>query len=216
MKVFYDKDADLSIIRGKKVAIIGYGSQGHAHANNLKESGVDVTVGLRPGSASATKAQQAGLNVKSIEEAVQGADVVMILAPDEHQAKLYRDQIAPNIRETRIAAVGGHLHWAGVGLRLEVDRARPLPNEPAHECLFNEPHYDFNWQRTYAYDAPIDALPVVRAGDTLRITCTYDNTTGNPHIAKVMAEARQITPPAIVLGAGSRDEMCQAMIAFVE
>ncbi|MBN2887413.1 MAG: NAD(P)-binding domain-containing protein, partial [Chromatiaceae bacterium] len=97
MNVYYDKDADLSLIQGKQVAIIGYGSQGHAHANNLKDSGVSVTVGLRPGSASAVKASNAGLAVKSIEEAVAGADVVMILAPDEHQAALYREQVEPNI-----------------------------------------------------------------------------------------------------------------------
>jgi len=134
MKVFYDKDADLSIIRGKKVAIIGYGSQGHAHANNLKESGVDVTVGLRPGSASATKAQQAGLNVKSIEEAVQGADVVMILAPDEHQARLYRDQIAPNIRKGGALAFahGFNVHFEQIVPREDLDVIMIAPKGPGH------------------------------------------------------------------------------------
>jgi len=134
MKVFYDKDADLSIIRGKKVAIIGYGSQGHAHANNLKESGVDVTVGLRPGSASAIKAQQAGLNVKSIEEAVQGADVVMILAPDEHQAKLYRDQIAPNIRKGGALAFahGFNVHFEQIVPREDLDVIMIAPKGPGH------------------------------------------------------------------------------------
>ena len=134
MKVFYDKDADLSIIRGKKVAIIGYGSQGHAHANNLKESGVDVTVGLRPGSASATKAEQAGLNVKSIEDAVQGADVVMILAPDEHQAKLYRDQIAPNIRKGGALAFahGFNVHFEQIVPREDLDVIMIAPKGPGH------------------------------------------------------------------------------------
>jgi ketol-acid reductoisomerase len=88
MNIYYDKDCDLAIIQGKKVSIIGYGSQGHAHANNLKDSGVDVTVGLREGSTSAAKAEQAGLTVKSIEEAVASADVVMVLAPVEHHAAL--------------------------------------------------------------------------------------------------------------------------------
>ena len=88
MNIYYDKDADLSIIQALKVAIIGYGSQGHAHANNLKESGVDVTVGLRSGSISEAKAKKSGLSVKSIEDAVKGADVVMVLAPDENQARL--------------------------------------------------------------------------------------------------------------------------------
>jgi ketol-acid reductoisomerase len=95
MQVYYDKDADLSIIQGMKVAIVGYGSQGHAHANNLKDSGVDVTVALRAGSASARKAEGAGLKVQGIEDAVKGADLVMILAPDEHQASLYQDQVDP-------------------------------------------------------------------------------------------------------------------------
>ena len=98
MKMYYDKDANLAIIRGKKVAIIGYGSQGHAHALNLKDSGVEVVVGLRTGSTSAIKAKNSGLTVKSVEDAVKDADVVMILAPDEHQAKLYRDAIEPNIK----------------------------------------------------------------------------------------------------------------------
>ena len=84
MKVYYDKDADLSLIQSKKVAIIGYGSQGHAHANNLKDSGVDVVVGLRQGSSSTAKTDGAGLAHKSIEDAVKEAELIMILAPDEH------------------------------------------------------------------------------------------------------------------------------------
>jgi ketol-acid reductoisomerase len=104
MHVYYDKDADLSIIRGKKVAIIGYGSQGHAHANNLKDSGVDVVVGLRANSTSVIKAQNSGLVVKEVAEAVAGADVVMILTPDEFQAALYKDEIEPNIKQGAVLA----------------------------------------------------------------------------------------------------------------
>jgi ketol-acid reductoisomerase len=134
MNVYYDKDADLSIIRGKKVAIIGYGSQGHAHANNLKESGVDVTVGLRPGSGSAIKAQNAGLNVKAIDEAVKGADLVMVLAPDEHQAKLYRDQIEPNIRKGGALAFahGFNVHFEQVVPREDLDVIMIAPKGPGH------------------------------------------------------------------------------------
>ena len=91
MKVYYDKDADMSVLQGKIVAILGYGSQGHAHANNLNESGVTVVVGLREGGASWKKAVNAGLTVKPVKEAVKGADVVMILLPDENIAEVYRD-----------------------------------------------------------------------------------------------------------------------------
>jgi ketol-acid reductoisomerase len=99
MNIYYDKDCDLAIIRGKKVSIIGYGSQGHAHANNLQDSGVDVTVGLRSGSISAAKAEKAGLKVMSIEAAVAVADVVMILAPDEHQGALYKDRSSRTLKK---------------------------------------------------------------------------------------------------------------------
>lgn len=98
-EIFYDSDADLSLIQSKKVAVIGYGSQGHAHALNLRDSGVDVVVGLRPGSPSIAKAQEQGLATASIEEAVAQADVVMILAPDQHQRKLYSEQIEPNLKD---------------------------------------------------------------------------------------------------------------------
>ena len=97
MKVYYDKDCDLSIIQGKKVAIIGYGSQGHAQACNLKDSGVDVTVGLRKGSATVAKAEAHGLKVTDVANAVAAADVVMILTPDEFQSSLYKNEIEPNI-----------------------------------------------------------------------------------------------------------------------
>ena len=99
MKRYYDKDADLNIIKSMKVAIIGYGSQGHAHANNLKDSGVDVVVGLRPGSNSERKASDAGLNVMSVEGSTAWADLVMILAPDEFQEKIYNESIEPNLKE---------------------------------------------------------------------------------------------------------------------
>ncbi|NCT90630.1 ketol-acid reductoisomerase [Cellulomonas sp. APG4] len=106
-EMFYDDDADLSLIAGRKVAVIGYGSQGHAHALNLRDSGVDVRVGLREGSASRAKAEEQGLRVTSVAEAVQEADVVVILAPDQVQRHIYRDEIAPNLREGA-ALVFGH------------------------------------------------------------------------------------------------------------
>src|SRR5690554_1100678 len=105
--MFYDDDADLSVIQGKKVAVIGYGSQGHAHALNLRDSGVDVTVGLRPGSSSRVKAENEGLKVLDVADAVKEADVVVILAPDQFQRHIYRDEIAPNLKEGA-ALVFGH------------------------------------------------------------------------------------------------------------
>jgi ketol-acid reductoisomerase len=134
MQVYYDKDCDLSIIKGMKVAIIGYGSQGHAHANNLKDSGVDVTVGLRAGSASAAKAESAGLKVDNVPAAVAGADLVMILTPDEFQSQLYRDEIQPNIKQgaTLAFAHGFAIHYNQVVPRADLDVIMIAPKAPGH------------------------------------------------------------------------------------
>jgi len=113
MKIYYDDDAQIEIIRNMKVSIIGYGSQGHAHANNLNDSGVDVTVGLREGSASWKKAQDAGLKVQSVSDSVIEADMVMILAPDEFQKGIYENQIKPNLKPNAILgfAHGFNIHF---------------------------------------------------------------------------------------------------------
>lgn len=134
MQVYYDKDCDLSIIQGKKVAIIGYGSQGHAHANNLKDSGVDVTVALRSGSASAKKAEAAGLAVKSVPEAVAAADVVMILTPDEFQSRLYKEEVEPNLKQgaTLAFAHGFAIHYNQVVPRADLDVIMVAPKAPGH------------------------------------------------------------------------------------
>jgi len=134
MQVYYDKDADLSIIQGKKVAIVGYGSQGHAHALNLKESGVSVVVALRPGSASAVKAQNAGLTVMAIEDAVRASDVIMILAPDEHQARLYNEVIEPNIKQGSALAFahGFNIHFEQIQPRADLDVIMIAPKAPGH------------------------------------------------------------------------------------
>ena len=102
LNIYYDKDADLSLIKSKNVAIVGYGSQGHAHANNLKDSGVDVIVGLRENSSSWPKAESSGLKVMPIEKAVSQADLVMVLAPDETQADLYHESNRNNIKDGAI------------------------------------------------------------------------------------------------------------------
>ncbi|HXD05611.1 MAG TPA: ketol-acid reductoisomerase [Burkholderiaceae bacterium] len=134
MKVYYDKDADLSLIKGKNVTIIGYGSQGHAHAQNLNDSGVKVTVGLRRGGASWAKAEKAGLKVAAIADAVKTADVVMILLPDEQIAGVYRDEVEPNIREGASLAFahGFNIHYGQVQPRADLDVWMVAPKAPGH------------------------------------------------------------------------------------
>ncbi len=134
MKVFYDKDCDLSLIKGKTVAIIGYGSQGHAHALNLHESGVNVIVGLRKGGASWNKAVNAGLQVQEVAEAVKVADVVMILLPDESIAEVYRTQVADNIRAGAALAFahGFNVHYGQVVPRDDIDVIMVAPKAPGH------------------------------------------------------------------------------------
>lgn len=134
MNVYYDKDADLSMIRSKKVTIVGYGSQGHAHANNLKDSGVNVTVALRKGSTSAIKAQNAGLVVKGVAEAVAEADLVMILTPDEFQSQLYRDEVEPNLKQGAALAFahGFSIHYNQVVPRADLDVIMVAPKAPGH------------------------------------------------------------------------------------
>ena len=135
MNVYYDKDADLSIIQNKAVAVIGFGSQGHAHAMNLRDSGVkDLTVGLRQGSGSWKKAEHAGLNVAEVAEAVAGADVVMFLVPDEHQSAIYRNHIEPDIKRgaTLAFAHGFAIHYNQVVPRADLDVIMVAPKAPGH------------------------------------------------------------------------------------
>ena len=134
MKVFYDKDTDLKLIKSKKVAIIGYGSQGHAHALNLKDSGVDVTVGVRVGGPSDGKARAAGLKVAAVADAVKGADFVMILMPDEHIAAAYKADIEPNLKQGAVLAFahGFNVHYGQVQPRADLDVVMVAPKAPGH------------------------------------------------------------------------------------
>ena len=134
MNIYYDKDCDLSIIKGMNVTIVGYGSQGHAHANNLKDSGVNVTVALREGSSSAAKAEKAGLAVKNTADAVKDADLVMILTPDEFQSVLYKEEIEPNIKKgaTLAFAHGFSIHYNQVVPRADLDVIMIAPKAPGH------------------------------------------------------------------------------------
>ena len=134
MKVFYDKDCDLSLIKGKTVAIIGYGSQGHAHAQNLNESGVKVVVGLRKGGASWDKVAKAGLTVMEVNDAVKAADLVMILLPDENIPEVYNNNVAPNIKQgaTLAFAHGFNVHYNQVVPRADLDVVMVAPKGPGH------------------------------------------------------------------------------------
>jgi ketol-acid reductoisomerase len=134
MKVYYDKDADLSLIKGRKVTIIGYGSQGHAHAQNLNDSGVKVTVGLRKGGSSWDKAKKADLSVKEIGDAVKGADVVMMLLPDEQIAAVYQNEVEPNIKKGAALAFahGFNIHYSQVVPRDDIDVIMIAPKGPGH------------------------------------------------------------------------------------
>ena len=134
MKVFYDKDCDLSLIKGKTVAIIGYGSQGHAHAQNLNDSGVKVVVGLRKGGASWDKVGKAGLTVKEVNDAVKEADVVMILLPDEQIAEVYKNNVEPNIKQGASLAFahGFNVHYNQVVPRADLDVWMVAPKAPGH------------------------------------------------------------------------------------
>jgi ketol-acid reductoisomerase len=134
MKVFYDKDCDLKLIKGKKVAIIGYGSQGHAHALNLHDSGVKVTVGLRRGGASWTKVKEAKLKVAEVADAVSGADFTIMLMPDEHIGATYASEIAPNLKKgsTLAFAHGFNIHYGQVVPRDDIDVVMIAPKAPGH------------------------------------------------------------------------------------
>ncbi len=132
--MFYDDDADLGLLSGKTVAVIGYGSQGHAHALNLRDSGVQVVVGLRPGSASAEKARQEQLEVLTPAEAAAKGDLVMILTPDELQAKIYREDIAPGLKagDALLFAHGFAIHFGQVVAPEGVDVIMCAPKGPGH------------------------------------------------------------------------------------
>jgi len=135
MRVYYDRDADINLVKGKKVAVVGYGSQGHAHVLNMRDSGVkDVAVALRPGSPSAKKAQGEGLKVMDVVEAAKWADVVMMLTPDELQADIYRDQLHANMKEgsALLFAHGLNVHFNLIEPRKDIDVLMVAPKGPGH------------------------------------------------------------------------------------
>ncbi|MFZ5532014.1 MAG: ketol-acid reductoisomerase [Pseudomonadota bacterium] len=207
MNVYYDKDADLSLINARKVAILGYGSQGHAHANNLKDSGVDVVVGLRPGSASAAKAQQAGLKVADLADAVAQADVVMVLAPDEHQAALYREVIAPNIREGAALAFahGFNIHFQQIQPRADLDVIMIAPKGPGHLV-----------RSTYTQGGGVPSLIAVHqdaSGQAKQIALAYASANGGGRAGIIETNFREETETDLF---GEQAVLCGGATALVQ
>ncbi len=206
MNIYYDKDADLSIIQGKKVTIIGYGSQGHAHANNLKDSGVDVTVGLREGSSSVVKAENAGLTVKPITEAVEGADVVMILAPDEHQAKLYRD-IESKLKDGAVLAFahGFNIHFEQISPRADLDVIMIAPKGPGHLV-----------RSTYTQGGGVPSLIAVHqdaSGNAKAIALSYASANGGGRAGIIETTFREETETDLF---GEQAVLCGGATALVQ
>ena len=207
MNVYYDKDADLSLIQSRKVAIIGYGSQGHAHANNLKESGVEVVVGLREGSASAAKAKAAGLTVASVAEAVGAADVVMILTPDEHQAALYRDEIATNIKQGAALAFahGFNIHFEQIVPRADLDVIMIAPKGPGHLV-----------RSTYTQGGGVPSLIAVyqdASGQARDIALAYASANGGARAGVIETSFREETETDLF---GEQAVLCGGTTALVQ
>ena len=207
MKVYYDKDADLSIIQSKKVAILGYGSQGHAHANNLQDSGVQVTVGLRTGSASAAKAEKAGLTVKPVAQAVAEADVVMVLVPDEHQARLYREDIAPNIKQGAALAFahGFNIHFGQIEPRTDLDVIMVAPKGPGHLV-----------RSTYKQGGGVPSLIAVAqnaSGQAKEIALSYASANGGGRSGVIETNFREETETDLF---GEQAVLCGGATALVQ
>jgi ketol-acid reductoisomerase len=207
MKVYYDKDADLSLVRGLKVSIIGYGSQGHAHANNLKDSGVKVTVGLNPGSISIAKAEKAGIKVKTPVEAVKDADLVMILVPDQHQADLYRAVIEPNIKKGGVLAFahGFNIHFGQIEPRADLDVIMIAPKGPGHLV-----------RSTYKEGAGVPSLIAVfqnASGKARDIALSYASANGGGRAGVIETNFREETETDLF---GEQVVLCGGTTALVQ
>lgn len=207
VNVYYDKDADLSLITSRRVAVIGYGSQGHAHANNLKESGVDVVVGLREGSASVAKAKEAGLTVMPVVEAARTADVVMMLAPDEHQAAIYQEQLAPNLKQGAALAFahGFNIHYQQIMPRDDLDVIMVAPKGPGHLV-----------RSTYLQGGGVPSLIAVyqdRSGQARDIALAYASANGGGRAGVIETTFREETETDLF---GEQTVLCGGLTALVE
>jgi ketol-acid reductoisomerase len=208
MRVYYDTDADLNLIKGKKVAVIGYGSQGFGHANNMRDSGVgDVVVALRKGSATADKARAVGFNVMTADEAARWADVVMVLVPDELQAELYTDHLAPNLREgTAMAfAHGLNIHFRLIEPRADLDVFLIAPKGPGHLV-----------RAEYERGAGVPCLVAIHqdaSGGTLDLALSYGAAIGGGRAGIIETSFREETETDLF---GEQVVLCGGMCALIQ
>ncbi|MBI2800154.1 MAG: ketol-acid reductoisomerase [Gammaproteobacteria bacterium] len=207
MNIYYDKDADLSLIQRRQVAVIGYGSQGHAHANNLRDSGVSVVVGLREGSSGWAKAEKAGLTVEPVGAAVASAEVVMILAPDESQGDLYRGEIAPNIKQGAALAFahGFNIHFGQITPREDLDVIMIAPKGPGHLV-----------RSTYQQGGGVPSLIAVhqdKSGQAKDIALSYACANGGARAGVIETNFREETETDLF---GEQTVLCGGATALIQ
>ncbi|SOE48030.1 Ketol-acid reductoisomerase [plant metagenome] len=207
MKVFYDKDCDLSLIKGKTVAIIGYGSQGHAHALNLHDSGVKVVVGLRKDGASWKKAANAGLKVEEVAAAVKSADVVMMLLPDETIAQVYRSEVAPNIKAGAALAFahGFNVHYGQVVPRDDIDVIMIAPKAPGHTV-----------RGTYSQGGGVPHLVAVyqdKSGNARDVALSYASANGGGRAGIIETNFREETETDLF---GEQAVLCGGTVELIK
>ena len=205
--IYYDKDADLSLIQSKKVVIVGYGSQGHAHALNLKDSGVDVTVALRKGSKSWEKATNAGVKVAEVAEAVKTADVVMILAPDQDQRKIYEESVAPNLKKGAALAFahGFNIHFQLIEPRADLDVIMVAPKGPGHTV-----------RSTYTQGGGVPSLIAIHqnaSGNAKAIALSYASANGGGRAGIIETNFREETETDLF---GEQAVLCGGASALVQ
>ncbi len=208
MQVYYDKDADISIIQKMHVVVVGYGSQGHAHANNLRDSGVtNITIGLKPGSGSQPKAENAGFTVAEVADAVKDADLVMILAPDELQQALYRDQIEPNVKQgaTLAFAHGFNIHFGLIEPRADLDVIMIAPKGPGHTV-----------RSTYVEGGGVPSLIAVAqdaSGQAKNIALAYASANGGGRAGVIATTFREETETDLF---GEQAVLCGGVAALAQ
>ena len=205
--MFYEKDTNLGLLKGKKVAVIGYGSQGHAHALNLHESGIDVVVGLYEGSKSWDKVKEAGLEVATVANAVKSSDVVMVLVPDEKQAKLYREEIAPYLEEGNalVFAHGFNIHYGQIVPPADVDVFMVAPKGPGHMV-----------RRTYTEGSGVPCLIAVQqdyTGNAKEVALAYSNGIGGARAGVLETTFKDETETDLF---GEQAVLCGGLTALIE